>query len=321
MQRLISTKAQRRHFSYIGLALFACFIIMLILQLLIPALMMRLYPTYTTIPWLYFAINYLPYYLLAIPYAAILLRLNTYGTPPKNKLNFGQLLCYIPISIALTYIGNWIGTIINNTITVFSGKTPNNALEGLIGNTDFLTAFIFVVVLAPIVEELLFRKLLIDAMYPYGERVCIIMSALLFGAFHGNFYQFFYAALVGALLSFIYCRTGKIRYTILLHAIFNFIGSIISKFIISLVNADALANGDITVMLRDNPLGMLIFFIYSFVMLGLAALGVVMLIRKLRKTKLAEGAVKLQTPIVTVILNVGMILFLISCIILFIIGM
>jgi len=62
-------------------------------------------------------------------------------------------------------------------------------------------------------------------------------------------------------------------------------------------------------------------FAYSFLMLGVAALGVVLLIRKLRKTRLLGGAVKLQKPFVTAILNVGMLLFLSCCIVLFIIGM
>ncbi len=321
MQRLTETGAQRRHFSRIGLSLFASFVIMASLQLLLPALMRRLYPDYVTIPWLYFAVNYIPYYLLAIPYAGILLRMNTYGTPPKRKLGFGELLSYLPICYALTYVGNMIGTMVNSMLAIVQGEMPNNALEGLMNGSDTLTTLIFVVILGPIMEELLFRKLLIDAMYPYGERVCILMSALLFGAFHGNFYQFFYATMIGALLAFIYCRTGKIQYTILLHAALNFFGSVVAQGVLSLVDAAALAEGDITVMLQDNPLGTLIYFGYSFLLIGVAVLGIILLIRKLRKTRLLGGAIKLRAPFVTAILNVGMLLFLLSCIWLFILAL
>lgn len=321
MQRLLSVKAQRRHFTGIGLALFAFFIITMILQLLLPLVVSRIFPGYASVPWLYFTVAYVPYYLLAVPYGAILLRMNTYGTPPKNKMRFGEFISFLPICIAMSYVGNMIGNIINTFISSFTGKTPNNALEGLLGGSDTLTTIVFVVILAPIMEELLFRKLLVDAMYPYGERVCILMSALLFGAFHGNFYQFFYAALVGALLTFVYCRTGRVWYTILLHAAFNFIGSVVTVAITSLVDAKALSEGDFTVMLTDNPFGTLIYFGFSFLMMGVAALGVVLLIRKLRKTRLLGGAIKLQNPFVTAILNVGMLLFLSCCIVLFMIGM
>jgi len=321
MQRLLTTKAQRRHFTGIGLALFSFFVITMILQMILPMVMARLYPGYARIPWLYFAVGYLPYYLLAVPYGALILKMNTYGTPPKSKMRFGEFISFLPICIALSYVGNMMGNIINTLISAFTGKPTENALEGLLGASDTLTTVVFVVILAPIVEELLFRKFLVDAMYPYGERVCILMSALLFGAFHGNFYQFFYAVMVGALLTFVYCRTGRIWYTILLHALFNFFGSVVALAVTSLVDARALAEGDITVMLTDNPFGTLVYFAYSFLMLGVAALGVVLLIRKLRKTRLLGGAVKLQKPFVTAILNVGMLLFLSCCIVLFIIGM
>ena len=321
MQRLLSVRAQRRHFTGIGLGLFSFFIITLTLQFVLPAVMGRLYPAYMKTPWLYFAVHYIPYYLLAVPFGAIILRMNTYGTPPKNKMSFGELISFLPICIALSYVGNMIGNIINSGISAFTGQSPDNTLENLLGGSDALTTIIFVVILAPIMEELLFRKFLVDAMYPYGERVCILMSGLLFGAFHGNFYQFFYAAMVGALLTFIYCRTGKIWYTILLHALFNLIGGFVSSIVISLVDATALAEGDFTVLLTDNPFGTLIYVAYSLLMMGVAGLGIVLLIRKLRRTRLLGGAIKLQVPFVTAILNAGMILFLLGCCMLFILSM
>lgn len=52
-------------------------------------------------------------------------------------------------------------------------------------------------IIGPIFEEILFRKILIDKTIKYGARISIIISALLFGLFHGNVNQFFYAFLMG----------------------------------------------------------------------------------------------------------------------------
>ena len=54
--------------------------------------------------------------------------------------------------------------------------------------------FTFSVVLAPVMEELIFRKVLIDRTIVYGDKAAVVLSGLLFGVFHGNFHQFFYAS-------------------------------------------------------------------------------------------------------------------------------
>ncbi len=316
-----STKAARRQFSRVGAVLFIFLVLTLVLQTLCAAVVARLYPEFAQNPWLYFSVNYLPYYLLAVPYTFLLMRLNTVGVPPKQKMGFWELMSFLPICVAMSYVGNMVGNVLNTVISVFQGKMPENALEGLLQNSNVVVTFVFVVLLAPIFEELVFRKLLIDAVYPYGEKVCIALSALLFGAFHGNFYQFFYAALVGALLGFVYCRTGKVLYTIILHASFNFLGGLVSGEVISLLDAAALAEGDLLSLLTENPIGTLLYLGYSMLMFGLSVLGVILLIIKKRKTRLLAGAVQLRRPILTAVTSLGMILFLAVCGLLFIVSM
>ncbi|MDL2236926.1 CPBP family intramembrane metalloprotease, partial [Christensenellaceae bacterium OttesenSCG-928-K19] len=78
-----------------------------------------------------------------------------------------------------------------------------------------------VCILAPIAEEFIFRKLLIDRLARYGQWVAVFTSALLFGLFHGNFSQFFYAFGAGLVFGYVYIKTGKVWYTMLLHGIIN----------------------------------------------------------------------------------------------------
>ena len=80
---------------------------------------------------------------------------------------------------------------------------------------------VLVVILAPICEELLFRKFIIDRIVNYGEVPAMLISGLMFGLYHGNLAQFMYAAGIGIFFAFIYIRTGKIGYTIALHMFVN----------------------------------------------------------------------------------------------------
>ena len=61
----------------------------------------------------------------------------------------------------------------------------------------------------------------------YGQKPGAFISALLFGLYHANLEQFFYAFALGLLLSYAYYRTGLLRTSVLLHMLFNIIGSVV----------------------------------------------------------------------------------------------
>lgn len=75
--------------------------------------------------------------------------------------------------------------------------------------------------IAPAAEELLFRRLLLRRLRPYGERFALVASALCFGLFHGNLNQFFYAFLLGLVLAELALSTGCLWQAVLLHALVN----------------------------------------------------------------------------------------------------
>ena len=86
--------------------------------------------------------------------------------------------------------------------------------------------------LAPLAEEFLFRKLLLERLLPFGEKGAVMVSALAFGLFHGNLYQFFYAFGVGVILGLAYVRSGRFWFPVLLHMGFNFMGSVAALWVL-----------------------------------------------------------------------------------------
>ncbi len=136
------------------------------------------------------------------------------------------------ICISLLYIGNMVSLILMGIVNGIQGKPTINPIGEVIDQMNTWGIFLSMVVMAPIFEELFFRKLLIDRVRQYGDKTAIIVSGFVFGLSHGNFYQFFYAFALGAVFSYIYLRTGKVIYTIIFHAIINFMGSIVALYIL-----------------------------------------------------------------------------------------
>ncbi len=75
---------------------------------------------------------------------------------------------------------------------------------------------------APVSEELAFRGLVFHRLQDWMRPgLAVILSALLFGLYHGNVTQGIYAFLLGALFAVIYYRTGTLWTTILAHITAN----------------------------------------------------------------------------------------------------
>lgn len=88
---------------------------------------------------------------------------------------------------------------------------------------------IAVVVVAPVLEEFIFRGLVLNRLsrvMPWW--LAVVLSAAVFGACHGHPVWFCYAFVLGSVFGFIVLRTGSIVPTILAHVVFNGIGQIFS---------------------------------------------------------------------------------------------
>lgn len=81
-----------------------------------------------------------------------------------------------------------------------------------------------VAVVAPIVEELIFRGLILQGFRRnYNSVTAVVLSALLFALFHLNPWQFPATFVLGLLLGWIMLRTNNILLAILGHSINNFL--------------------------------------------------------------------------------------------------
>lgn len=105
-----------------------------------------------------------------------------------------------------------------------TGEIPD-AMEGSVPPQgempSFWVMFFFVAVIAPIFEELIFRKLLLYPLRRHGDWFAIIMTALMFGFYHGNFDQMPYAFVVGMLFALLAVNTNSVIPSMILHVLNN----------------------------------------------------------------------------------------------------
>lgn len=157
----------------------------------------------------------------------LLRKIKTATHPVIDTMNSVKFFKIIAVCFFVMLLGSFLGSLVSSLFSYLTGDLTENYVSLIIKDMHIWEIVLYAVILAPLFEELIFRKLVIDKLSRYGTSFCIIVSSLVFALYHGNFYQFFYAFGVGAILSYVYCIYGKISYTILIHSLINASGSVV----------------------------------------------------------------------------------------------
>ncbi len=310
----------RQQFSRIGLCAFAIMMISSVLQVLISFIGMSAWPDGNFPSWFIWVATFAPMYLGAVPLGLLIIRKLPCKVPEQHDPKPSQMVVAVLISFFMMYGGNLVGNIITGVLTSLFGMESYNPILSYAMDDSVFLKILFMVVLAPMIEEFIFRKMFIDRMLGYGEALAVVTSALMFGLFHGNLSQFFYASALGLVLGYVYIRTGKLRYSISLHMLVNFMGSVVSSAVTNNLDMDAIAalnpEDPASLAMMFSP-QMLLYFAFSLLVFGLMIAGCITLILYRKKVYFNRSETDLPkgTRFKTVFLNVGMILMFIACLI------
>jgi membrane protease YdiL (CAAX protease family) len=285
------TAEAKKTFSRVGVALFVLMTLTLVLQVAVLSLM-AFFPDLQQTGWFLWVATFAPVYLVAIPVTVWMLKRIPTQKLERHTLRPLQLLAAFAVSIAAMLIGNIIGTLLSSLL---SSGTAENPLAPYTSQTSVGTILV-VVILAPILEELVFRRLLIDRLSCYGGALAVGISSLCFAFYHMNLFQFFYAFAIGCVLGYVYLKTGDIRYNIGLHMTINLMGGVIA------VNAAGMAA-------KGTTLGTAVFVAYLVVLYSLVIGGIVVLIRKRKQITFAPAEKPVEHGVRTAMSSTGMILY------------
>lgn len=102
-------------------------------------------------------------------------------------------------------------------------STPDSAL----GMALYLLTTL---VLPPLIEELVYRGILLGSLRQFGDAAAIIISSLLFGLSHGNMAQFPYSFVLGLTMAFFVVKTGSIYTSVFIHFVNNALATFMELF-------------------------------------------------------------------------------------------
>lgn len=310
-------KIAKRHFSRLGIGTFAILVIGSVAQILIMSLLSVLLPEWTSHPWGIWVATFAPIYVVAVPLGTLILRKAPAQPLEKHSLKAGSYFVAFIISVFMMYAGNLAGTILTSLLQAVLGLSAGNPIMSYAMDDSLLPKVLFMVILAPVIEEFIFRKQLIDRMHIYGEKTAVVVSALMFGLFHGNLSQLFYAFGLGLVFGYVYLKTGKLRYSTGLHMLINFLGSVLAPALLAHLDLSAFESMETLELSALQPMipWLVGYAVYALALLGLAVAGLVLLCIKSRQLCFRTAALELPrgSRLKTVCCNPGMLLLIAAC--------
>ena len=218
----VKVKEGRYNYTIVALGMFVFGIVSIFFQYVLSYILRAVavsHPQIRYATWLDYIFVLIPMYVFAFPICSLVFKVAPKAPERSEKIKKSTLIAYFVMMIPVTLLLNLFSI---KLADVLSDGTATNPINEMITEVNFWQVAT-VVILAPIVEELIFRKFLIDRTIRYGEFISCVMSGIMFGLWHGNFQQFFFAFFVGVLFSFVYIRTGNIIYTMIMHASMNLV--------------------------------------------------------------------------------------------------
>ncbi|MCH5270367.1 MAG: CPBP family intramembrane metalloprotease [Lachnospiraceae bacterium] len=309
----------RKFFSHLGLMYFCGTLVIYGVQLLVMWVLSLIEPGIFKDANFSLLASMLPMYLVGMPIMVVLIQTVPAQQLPQRSLSVGKWVLAMIMCYAILYCSNLVGVFITFFIGLLKGGRVANNIQDITTSVNPIITAVFMVVCAPLYEEFIFRKLLVDRVVRYGESIAVVLSGLVFGLFHGNLSQFAYASTLGMFLAFIYVKTGRLRYTIFMHMMVNFMGGVIAPFILKFIDVDAmnkvlLAGSEeaASEALAQVLPGLILMLGYLCCILGITVAGIVLLIVFHKKFKATPKGIALPKGkrFTTVILNVGMVLFI-----------
>lgn len=137
-----------------------------------------------------------------------------FGFRPLTKKSTVQLIIWSMIGFVLN------AAALSVTALIWSGESSK---ADTIESSGFLLSLLMVAVIAPIVEEVVFRGVIYKYFrVKFGFLVGIILNGILFGLDHAPSWELvFNAAVMGAFFAYVYERSGTLWTPIIIHGLTN----------------------------------------------------------------------------------------------------
>lgn len=150
---------------------------------------------------------------------------------PKEAANRQQVILWSVFGVFLSWITQALVSVFEMNVL---GISPDSENTKMIMEITRISPFFFIVpaVVAPILEELIFRKIIFGTFYKRTNFfVAAILSSFIFGVIHGEIEHLLIYSSMGFVLAYVYVKTKRIITPIIVHMSLNTI-SLLAQFFI-----------------------------------------------------------------------------------------
>ncbi|MDE6600409.1 MAG: CPBP family intramembrane metalloprotease [Oscillospiraceae bacterium] len=139
----------------------------------------------------------------------------------RDGFNGWTMFKLITLAVGLQTAASMIAAIITAILKMFGLEAPTPDLSATTSLPANLLMYFYACLFGPVLEELLYRGVLLQSMRKYNEKFAIFLSAVIFGLMHQNYQQFILGFLVGIPLAVVTIKSGSIIPSIFTHIIMN----------------------------------------------------------------------------------------------------
>lgn len=157
------------------------------------------------------------FFLLAVVGTYFLMRKDLQQEKQEHPLSVGTIIGWTILGIVLAWVAQIIAISIETSVLGIDQGSENTA--EIVNLTRMNPLFFIIPVLtAPILEELIFRKIIFGSLYKrMNFFFAVLLSSLLFGVLHLDLQHLLIYFAMGIALAYIYVKTKRIIVPILVH--------------------------------------------------------------------------------------------------------
>jgi membrane protease YdiL (CAAX protease family) len=166
---------------------------------------------------------------LMIPFAlyAIAIRIPFSVAFPLRKADSGMTIGGICVGLGVSTVASYLSSYIES---ILGSAGIHISMPEIASPSDPAAFAIYVLLMtaAPaLIEELIFRGVVMQSLRRFGDVFALVISALLFGIFHMNLMQMPFAFILGLAMGYFVMRTGSLWVSVGIHFLNNLVSVVL----------------------------------------------------------------------------------------------
>ncbi len=138
----------------------------------------------------------------------------------SEKINAFGLLKLGIVCIAAVYISGYL-SILAGWMLSFINAAPGVSVPSPFVPAPMFITFILYVILLPLIEELVFRDVILKCMGRFGVEAAVFSTAFLYAMYSGTLDKLLPAFVTGIVFAYIAITTGSVKNSVILHSAIN----------------------------------------------------------------------------------------------------